>query len=163
MPARGAVRPGAVRLWRVVKRRHAVTAFDGRAAQHYGGRWNSPGRRAVYASGSKSLAVLEVLVHLDVGRPLPRLVALTFDVDSTFVDHLAASRLPRHWRTARGLPATQQIGDAWLAGGHALALAVPSPIVPEELNYVLNPAHTAFARLRFGRSIPFLLDPHLVG
>jgi len=150
-------------LWRVVKRKHAATAFDGKAALRFGGRWNSPGRRAVYASASKSLAVLEVLVHLDVGRPLPRLVAFTFDVDSKLVDHLAAVQLPRHWRTSRGLLATQQLGDTWLASGSALALAVPSTIVPEELNYLLNPAHPAFGRLRFGRSIPFLLDPRLVG
>src|SRR5215510_6447757 len=116
-------------LWRVVKRAHAATAFDGKAAERFGGRWNSPGRRAVYASATKSLAVLEVLVHFDVGRPLPRLVAFTFDVDSTLIDRLAASRLPRHWRTARGLLATQQIGDEWLASNRALALAVPSAIV----------------------------------
>jgi RES domain-containing protein len=150
------------KVWRVVKRRRAATAFDGRAAQRFGGRWNSPGRRAVYASASKSLALLEVLVHLDVGRPLPRLVAFTFDVDSKLVDYLVVTELPRHWRTARGLLATQQIGDAWLAAGHGLALAVPSAIVPEELNYVLNPTHPGFARLRFGRSIPFLLDPRLM-
>ncbi|HUI25993.1 MAG TPA: RES family NAD+ phosphorylase [Candidatus Kryptonia bacterium] len=149
-------------LWRVVKRKHAATAFDGKAAQRFGGRWNSPGRRAVYASASKSLAVLEVLVHLDVGRPLPRLVAFRFDVDSKVIDQLATVQLPRHWRTSRGLPATQQLGDQWLASGHALALALPSVVVPEELNYLLNPAHPAFVRLRFGRSIPFLLDPRLV-
>jgi RES domain-containing protein len=150
-------------LWRVVKRKHAATAFDGKAAQRFGGRWNSPGRRAVYVSASKSLAVLEVLVHLDVGRPLPRLVAFSFDVDSKLVDQLGAAQLPRQWRTLRGLLATQQIGDGWLASGGALALAVPSTIVPEELNYLLDPTHPAFRRLRFGRSIPFLLDPRLVG
>jgi len=156
-------RSGAVRLWRVAKRRHAATAFDGKAAQRFGGRWNSPGRRAVYASANKSLAVLEVLVHLDVGRRLPRLVAFTFDVDAKLVDRLAATQLPRRWRTSRGLLATQQIGDEWLAAGRALALAVPSTIVPEELNYLLNPAHPAFGRLRFGPPIPFLLDPRLAG
>ena len=149
-------------LWRVVKRRRAATAFDGKAARRFGGRWNSPGRGAVYASASKSLALLEVLVHLDVGRSLPRLVAFTFDVDAKLVERLAAAQLPRHWRTSRGLLATQAIGDAWLASGRALALAVPSTIVPEEWNYLLNPAHPAFGHLRFGRSIPFLLDARLV-
>jgi len=149
-------------LWRVVKRQHAATAFDGKAAQRFGGRWNSPGHRAVYASATKSLAVLEVLVHLDVGRTLPRLVAITCDVDAKLVERLAEGLLQRHWRTSRGLLGTQQIGDGWLTSGHALALAVPSVVVPEELNYLLNPAHPAFGRLRFGRAMPFLLDPHLV-
>jgi RES domain-containing protein len=150
-------------LWRVVKRRRAATAFDGKAAQRFGGRWNSPGRRAVYASATKSLALLEVLVHLDVGRPLPRFVAFSFEVDAELVERLVVTQLPRSWRSSRGLLATQRIGDDWLASGRALALAVPSAIVPEENNYVLNPAHPAFGRLTFGRSIPFLLDPRLVG
>src|SRR4029077_9694880 len=121
-------------LWRVVKRKHAATAFDGKAAQRFGGRWNSPGHRAVYASATKSLALLELLVHLDVGRPLPRLAAFTFQVDDALVDRLPAAKLPGHWRTFRGLVATQRIGDEWLASGHALALAIPSAIVPEESN-----------------------------
>lgn len=149
------------KLWRVVKRRHAATAFDGRAAQRFGGRWNSPGWRAVYASATKSLAVLEVLAHLDVGRPLPRLVAFTFDVDEELVETLAVARLPRHWRTARGVEATQRLGDEWLGSGRSVALAVPSTIVPEESNYLLNPAHPSFGRMRFGRPVPFLLDPRL--
>jgi len=148
-------------VWCVVKRRHASTAFDGRAAQRFGGRWNSSGRRAVYGSATKSLAVLEVLVHLDVGRPLPRLVAFTFEVDDALVDRIPVARLPRHWRTAPGLEVTQRIGDEWLASGRSLALAVPSAIVPEEWNYLLNPAHPRFGSLRFGRPVPFLLDPRL--
>jgi RES domain-containing protein len=149
------------RLWRVVKRRHALTAFDGKAAQRFGGRWNSPGRPAVYASASKSLALLEVLVHLDVGRPLPGFVAFAFEVEERLVDRLPDARLPRDWRTARGLVATQRIGDEWLASSHALALVVPSAIVPEESNYVLDVAHAAFARLRIGAPVPFLLDRRL--
>jgi RES domain-containing protein len=58
---------------------------------------------------------------------------------------------------------TQQIGDEWLASGRALALAVPSAIVPEESNYLLSPAHPAFGHLKFGRSVPFMLDPRLAG
>ena len=57
---------------------------------------------------------------------------------------------------------TQRTGDGWLASGRALALAVPSAIVPEESNYLLNPAHARFHRLKFGRPVPFILDPHLV-
>ena len=146
-------------LWRVVKRNHAATAFDGKAAQRFGGRWNSPGRRAVYASATKALAVLELLVHVDVGRTLPRLVAFTFEVDEKLLDRLRGTQLPRYWRSRRGLAATQRIGDEWLASGRGLALVVPSAIVPEESNYLLNPAQPAFGRINVGRAVPFLLDP----
>ena len=150
-----------MKAWRVVKRRHAAKAFDGKAAQRYGGRWSSPGRRAVYASATKSLALLEVLVHLDVGRPLPRLVAFTFNVPDELVERLPAARLPRQWRSTEGMLATQHVGDEWLESRRSLALAVPSVIVPEEHNYLLNPEHAAFARLRFGRAMSFLVDPRL--
>ena len=148
-------------LWRVVKRAHAATAFDGKAAERFGGRWNSPGRRAVYASATKSLALLEVLVHLDVGRPLPRFVAFTITIEPRLVETLAPDRLPRSWRTVEGMRLTQRLGDEWLAAGRMLALAVPSTIVPEESNYVLNPAHPAFAKLDVGAPAPFVLDPRL--
>jgi len=149
------------RVWRILKRTHAATAFDGKGADRFGGRWNSPGRRAVYTSASKSLATLEPLVHLDVAQPLPRLVAFAFDVDDAVVELLSLERLPRLWRELRGLEVTQRLGDQWLEAGRQLALAVPSAIVPEELNYLLNPAHPAFARLRFGRPMPVVLDPRL--
>ena len=147
-------------VWRIVKRTRAATAFDGKGAHRFGGRWNSPGRRAVYVSSSKALATLELLVHLDVAR-LPRLVAFAFDLDDELVEQLALDRLPRGWWKGRHLAVTRRLGDDWLASGRALALAVPSAIVPEESNYLLNPEHPAFARLRFGRPMPVLLDPRL--
>lgn len=148
-------------VWRVVKRTHAATAFDGKGAQRFGGRWNSAGRRAVYVSASKSLALLELVVHLDVAQRLPRLAAFAFELDERLIEHLPAEQLPRQWRTLPGRAATQRLGDDWLASGRALALAVPSAIVPEECNYLLNPAQAAFAQLKFGRPMPFLLDPRL--
>lgn len=147
-------------LWRIVKRQHAATAFDGKAAERFGGRWNTPGRRAVYASASKSLAMLEILVHLDVGRPLPDFVAFNFDIDDTLVLQLPA-RLPRSWRSIDGLLITQQIGDDWLAAARSLALAVPSVIVPEERNYILNPLHPGFASVKPGQAQAFTLDARL--
>lgn len=147
-------------LWRVVKRQHIATAFDGKAAQRFGGRWNLPGRRAVYASATKSLAMLEILVHLDVGTALPEFAAFSFELDDALIDLLPA-RLPREWRSARGMLITQQLGDDWLATNRNVALSVPSAVVPEESNYVLNPAHPAFADLQFGRALPFTLDVRL--
>ena len=55
-----------IRAWRIVKTRYSADAFSGEGARLYGGRWNSPGVAMVYTAGSKSLATLEVLVHLDM-------------------------------------------------------------------------------------------------
>ena len=105
------------------------------------------------------MALLELLVHLDVTRGLPRLVAFHFTIDPKFVLRLPAAALPRSWRSRRGLVDTRRVGDDWLRSGRAMALAVPSVLAPEELNYLLNPAHPSYARLTFGEPIPFVLDP----
>jgi RES domain-containing protein len=147
--------------WRIVKRRHADHAFDGEGARLFGGRWNSPGRRVVYTSASKSLALLELLVHLDSSQPLPSLVAFTFAIDEGRIEALQHRRLGHQWRTLAGTAGTRRVGDEWLDSCRSLALAVPSVIVPEEWNYLLNPAHPAFARLRVGKPAALRLDPRL--
>lgn len=148
-------------LWRVVKEEHAATAFDGKAAQRYGGRWNPVGVPAVYASGSKSLALLEVLVHLDAAAISLAMVSFRFEVNQAAIATLPAARLPRGWRTSRGWLATQQLGADFLTAGKMLALAVPSAIVPEEWNYLLNPQHSDFAALKIGKPTTFALDSRL--
>lgn len=147
--------------WRVVKRTRSRTAFDGEGARRFGGRWNSPRQRAVYASQSKALAALELLVHLETAERLPRLVAFSFEIDDPSIEHLDRERLPRGWRSFRGVTATRRLGDEWLASRRTVALAIPSVVIPEEWNFLLNPAHPDFPRLDFGRATPFLLDPRL--
>ena len=147
--------------WRIVKRRHVATAFDGEGARRFGGRWNSPGRLAVYTSSSVALALLELLVHLDVAHALPALSVFRVDFADELLEIVTASDLPSGWRAARGVTATRRVGDAWLGAARTPVLAVPSAIVPQELNYVLNPAHPGFARLAVGSAAPFRLDRRL--
>ncbi len=116
----------------------------------------------MYTSSTKALALLELLAHLDVAQPLPPLVAFTVPLDEKLVEHWPVRALPRGWRSLRGLGETRAIGDAWLAARRSLALAVPSVVVPEELHYLLDPEHPAFARLRVGAPTPFQLDRRLV-
>ncbi len=67
--------------WRITKATHAPDAFSGEGAWHFGGRWNSPGTRVVYTAEHASLAVLEVLVHLESSLTLPKysLIQAEFD------------------------------------------------------------------------------------
>lgn len=59
-------------------------------------------------------------------------------------------------------PETQRIGDAWLKSGRSLVLAVPSALIPEEPNFLLNPRHPDFDLLQIGPVEPFALDPRLL-
>ena len=147
--------------WRIVKRAHLHLAFSGEGAKRTGGRWNSPGLAMIYTSEHKSLAVLEVLVHLDV---LDMAHYLTFQIefDRSLVETLDDADLPRGWRAEMPAQSACRIGDAWIQQARSAILAVPSAIVPEEINLLLNPAHPAFKRIRVGKPTPFTFDPRLI-
>ena len=147
--------------WRLVKNVHAATAFSGEGAARTGGRWNSYGRHVVYASSSRSLAVLENLVHLDF--PVAHLMALfRVEFHGGLITTLPPKSLPSEWRIDPPAGSTQKLGDQWITDAHACVLAVPSAIVPEEVNYLLNPAHPDFAKLKISAPEAFALDPRLL-
>lgn len=153
--------PAALRVWRLVKERHSETAFDGEGARLYGGRWNSPGLRAVYTSGSLALAALETLVHLDTARPLPRFLAFSIHLAATDV---TKAELPPSYSFSGALPdlqETRRIGDQWMEEERSLALSVPSAIVPQEFNLLINPEHPRFAQAVIGTPVAFALDARL--
>ena len=118
----------------------------------HGGRWNERGVRAVYTAASRSLAALEVLVNY---AALPRDFVIT------------PVRIP--WRVkiasvpqsllASGWAETQALGGMFLRD--TAVLRVPSTVIPEENNYVLNPEHASFRHIEFLPSKPFLFDPRL--
>lgn len=152
--------------WRIVEARHAATAFDGEGARRYGGRWNSQGRRLVYASATLSLAALEVLVHLPPlsASPTPlRHVAFPAAFDEGLVERFPRGDLPQGWNAEPPGVASMAIGDEWLREMRSAALAVPSAIVPEEFTLLLNPQHPGFARIAIGAGRPFVFDPRLLG
>ena len=147
--------------WRIVKAKHAATAFSGEGAAKTGGRWNSRGVPVVYASSTKSLAALETLVHLNPPVPFTY-VAFRLQFDAALVENIPLNRLPADWRVEPPPPSTNAIGDAWLREVRSAVLALPSVIVPGELNYLLNPAHPAFKRISIGKPERFAFDPRLL-
>ncbi len=149
------------RAWRIVRENHAATALDGEGARRYGGRWNSPGTRVVYASATLSLAALELLVHL-----LPpvrfRYVAIPIEFDDGLVEVVSMDSLPIEWTEEPPPQSTQWMGDRWVEEGRSAVLRLPSVIVPTEPNYLLNPAHPDFRKVRIGAPAPFAFDPRLL-
>lgn len=149
-----------VTAWRIVPTRFAADAFTGEGAWRVGGRWNSPGGRVVYASGHKSLAALETLVHVDPNRPM-HFTSFRLEFEETLFERLPSAELPPDWQQEPPRRATQRLGDAWLRANRSAILAVPSAIVPEESNLLLNPAHADFARITIGKPAAFTFDPRL--
>jgi len=147
--------------WRLTKTKYLSTAWDGEGASKVGGRWNRPGVPVVYTSGSLSLALVEVLVHLPA-EILPAYSALSVEFDDSLVAVVAPGQLPRNWKDSPPPPATQSIGAEWYAKGTSAVLRVPSVVVPGEFNFILNPSHRDFLRIRIGAPKPFPFDPRLL-
>lgn len=150
------------RAWRIVKKRHEKRAFDGEGARLYGGRWNSPGIPAVYASESRALATLEVLAGLQTNSPLPGYVLIPAEFDDSLVEVIELNEVPADWRKSPPAPSTQRLGDDWIARGEFAVLQVPSALVPKESNYVLNPRHPDFSAIHVGEPEPLSMDPRLL-
>jgi RES domain-containing protein len=129
----------------------------------YGGRWNSPGTRVVYTAESQSLAVLEMLVHLDSAEILTTYVLLEIEIDASRIVTLDKAKLPKNWRTDPVPEKVQALGDAWIATGASAVLRVPSALVPGESNFLLNPDHSDFPRLTVHKPLSFQFDPRLTG
>ena len=137
--------------WRIVKTRYARSAFDGEGTSVNPGRWNSRGVPVAYASESRSLALLEALVHLQDAEVLPSFSFVGAVFPDDLVEVVSELSLPRDWRASPARQATRDLGDRWIAEARSAVLRVPSTIIEEEHNYLINPAHPDF---RLVRTIP---------
>ena len=135
---------------------------SGKGAAIRGGRWNLPGMEVIYLAASRPLAVLEILVHYAV---LPRDFVFTPlripDRIEATIDEISLAQLPPNWNAPDPLSYTQELGAAWIRGRRSAVLKVPSAIIPEEPNYVLNVEHMDFKAIEFLPSRPFRFDPRL--
>lgn len=136
--------------------------LSGYGALLVGGRWNRRGLALLYTAENRALAMLEVLVHLPVGDLPADMYLLTLEVpEAASRAEITAADLPADWqRLTQPLP-TAVLGDAWLLAGATLALRVPSVILPQEHNLLLNPAHPEFAQVRVVEAQPFSFDERL--
>ena len=126
-------------LWRLARRIHAAKQTLARGAQLTGGRWNPPGLPVVYAGSTIALVALEYFVHLSGDEPAD-LVLLRIQVpDGASVETIVPADLPERWHA--DLAVTQRRGREWTESRRTLVLGVPSAIVPEESNALVNPAH----------------------
>jgi RES domain-containing protein len=148
-------------VWRLIKSRHASSAFDGEGARLFGARWNSPGVRVAYAADSPALAVLEVLVHLQNPRILESYSIVQAHLPEHSVATLPPADLPADWADSPVPPSTQSIGDSWIESGSSAVLRVPSAVVQPASNYLINPAHAGYAQITVSHPEPFDFDPRL--
>lgn len=145
-----------MRVWRVC--RHPFAKLDGKGAETRGGRWNSPGRPVVYASAHLSLAILEVLVHLEVDvDELPDdYVSVEIEVPDNIEAEVFKAKIDIH-----NIAERRAHGDRWIASSRTAVSEVPSAVVPKERNVCLNPRHSDFQAIKTVEISPFQFDPRL--
>ena len=147
----------------ICKTRYAATAFDGEGAFRFGGRWNTRGARMVYTAGSLALAALEMLVHLDDDELLSAYSFVAAEIPPALILPVKDFRpLPKNWNASPPPVTLQRVGDEWIRSLASAVLEVPTAIVPLEQNYLLNPAHPDFARIKLERPRRFRFDQRLL-
>jgi RES domain-containing protein len=146
--------------WRLVKTRYEKSAFSGEGAAAFGARWNPPGVRVVYTAQTAALAAIEVLVQTP-GHELPSAHTIfRIEIPEEAITALAPEEVPADWDAIPSRGSTQAIGQRWITRHSSLVLRVPSVVIRQECNYLINPDHTDFPSLQRS-SEPFRFDPRL--
>lgn len=147
------------RVYRILRRLHAKTPFDGEGSYRYGGRWSSVGTRIVYTAEHLSLAMIEYFVRIESDASPGDLVLATAEIpDGVSRISIALGQLPKNWRFSPAPRELARIGDRFVDEGRAAILMVPSVLAPSESNWLINPRHAEFPRVRIRSLEPFYYD-----
>ncbi len=114
--------------------------ISGKGAEKSGGRWNSRGVAMVYTSASRALCTTEIAVHTPLGN-LPadyKLISIEIP-DDVLIQEVSVRELPSDWKSVPHSHSTQLIGDQFILSNNFVVLKVPSVVVQDEFNYLLNP------------------------
>lgn len=150
--------------WRIATeaRTYAADDLSGTGAQRTGGRWNAVGTAIVYASPSLALAVLETFVHLaSGGLPLNRFVVRLDIPDALMQIANVVDTPPVGWDAEPAGGTSIAVGERWVRSASTAILRVPSIIVPEELNVLINPAHPDALQIKAQKIRRFVYDARM--
>jgi RES domain-containing protein len=147
--------------WRIVRAARIKTAFTGEGSRLYGGRWNSRGTSVAYVSEHESLAALELLVHTMPLSPIERYFSFRLEWNDNLTEYFPVKKLPPDWNAEPPTSASMRIGDEWARRASSVALALPSLLSTSELNFLLNPNHPDFKRIKINGPIEYHFDPRM--
>ena len=150
-----------LRTYRIIQKQFAKSAFTGAGARLFPGRWNTAGTPVVYTSGSVALATLEMLVHLNSDADLFEYCLFRVEMPADTIEVVPPKKLPAGWDLDSPPEPAREFGDLWARSLRTVALRVPSAVVPHDFNYLLNPIHPDFAKVKLGRPHKFTFDPRL--
>jgi RES domain-containing protein len=146
-------------IYRVERKKHAHKQ-DGTGSLINGGRWNNPGTACIYASENRALPVLEIYANV-LNEDLPEdLVIITFNIpDDEKI--FSPADMPENWRDPVVHAATKNLGTAILKKAEYLLIKIPSVIIPQEFNYIINPVHPGMKKVTIANISGFSFDVRL--
>ncbi|MGH7457386.1 MAG: RES family NAD+ phosphorylase [bacterium] len=151
-----------MKVYRLAKTRY-INDLSGSGARIYGGRWNHKGTSMIYTAESRALATIEYLVHTPLSIvPAPLSVA-TFHIPDKIVPvEIAMSDLPNNWREYPAPSRLADLGTNWAAKNESLLLRVPSAVVTQEFNILINPLHPDMKRVTILHIERYTIDRRLL-
>ncbi len=137
--------------------------LSGQGAKLYGGRWNKPGYPMLYTSANRSLALLETLVHMPAVMLQEKIYIIsTIQIpDSIIIQQFLKNKLPEGWNDRTREELTKEIGTRFLVNAKFLAAQVPSIILNQENNIIINPLHTSHGKLKITHQERIVFDERL--
>ena len=137
-----------------------ITDISGKGAALYGGRWNNKNTYILYTAESRALALLEAVVHIGKVKDLGFCI-LTLELPGDLVEIYPQNELPSDWKKNPAPDHLKKIGDDFIKSNRKLALKLPSVIMEEESNILINPAHPDFIKIKIVGTKKIQIDNRL--
>lgn len=145
-------------VYRITIQKYAAGLF----ASGNPARWNSKDIKMIYTASSRALACLENVVHRTSKGLNDNFKTILVDIPNDLIlAEIKISDLNTEWKSFANMPHTQKIGTQWIKDGSSAVLKVPSAIIPEEYNYLINPLHKDFSKVKYIGTEPFVFDERL--
>lgn len=138
-----------------------INDLSGAGSERTGGRWNSKGIAVLYTAASRALAVVEIAVHIPLGIIPINYHMATIELPDNNIFKVDNNSLPANWHTNPFTKATQNIGDDFIINNRHLVMQVPSATVIGDHNYLINPRHPDFKKVKVQSTSPFEFDLRL--
>ena len=135
-----------------------IRDLTGIGAKSVGGRWNFKGIAVLYTSSSISLCVLECLAHFPAAFAPKDMAMATITIPDDQISEINEADLPENWRKVPSPRILKEMAYQWIKAQESLVLKVPSIIVPQEYNYIINPFHQDFQKVILDEVTPFAFD-----
>lgn len=149
-------------VYRLSKNKYMDSSFSGEGARLAGGRWNSKGRSCIYGALSEAQSIIEVLVHMQKGKPLEEYSFTRIKLEPNDLMTLPETHWPESWNSDSGSLDARRVGDGWLKSNDSIGLLVPSVFTRYEKNCLINPDHPELKkRMKTVETWPYSFDKRL--